>query len=46
MPTYQDDPVIVRTHQDNAAFNGGVYGESTRFNDPDRPAIGAPPWLL
>jgi hypothetical protein len=28
MPTYQDDPVIVRTHQDNAAFNGGVYGES------------------
>jgi hypothetical protein len=22
MPTYQDDPVIVRTHQDNAAFNG------------------------
>jgi hypothetical protein len=32
MPTYQDDPVIVRTHQDNAAFSGGVYGESTRFN--------------
>jgi hypothetical protein len=32
MPTFQDDPVIARTHVEIPAFSGGVYGESTQFN--------------
>jgi hypothetical protein len=32
MATFQDDPIISRTHSEQPEFNGGVYGESTLFN--------------
>lgn len=32
MPTFQNDPVIIRMHVDSDVFSGGVYGESTKFN--------------
>jgi hypothetical protein len=34
MPSYQNDPVIVRTNTPSGSegYNGGIYGESTLFN--------------
>jgi len=32
MPSFQDDPVISRNHLGHADFDGGVYGESNKFN--------------
>lgn len=32
MPTFQNDPIISRTHEQNSEYSGGVYGESNWFN--------------